>query len=225
MPLPGTSPGSLDQRLHSQWKNATGDEKDEALVPLLDNFSGAIGTAINSFRGAPLPMPTLELQGRVFAVEALKDYDPSRTSNMGTYVTTAVKNKLYRYVSQYQNAARIPEHRIQEIGPYREAVADLNIKFGREPTTHEIADHIGVPVSHVVDLQGLMRKDLLEFGGGVDDLTQFEHDADYERAMMAYYSLTPDEQNVFDYSLGAHGRTKMTNNAIAKKLHQYMGGK
>ena len=90
MPLGIPTLGSKDQRLFSEWKDSIGFQKDQALKSLLDNFSGAIGTAINSFRGAPLPMPTIELQARVFAVEALKEYDPSRTSNMATYITGQV---------------------------------------------------------------------------------------------------------------------------------------
>lgn len=216
---PGSdTPAARDARLFTTWKKAVGFEKEQALAELLSNLSGSIGVAINSFRGSALPMQALELQARTFAVEALKEYDPARSTSLGTYITTAVKQKLYRYVGTYQNAARIPEHHIQKIGPYREAVADLNTKFGREPTTHEVADHLGVPISHVTELQGLIRKDLLEFGGGLDDIAQFEHDPDYEKAMMAYYSLTPDEQNVFDYSLGAHGKPKTSNNEIAKKL-------
>jgi RNA polymerase sigma factor (sigma-70 family) len=216
---PGSdTPAARDVRLFTTWKKAVGFEKDQALAELLSNLSGSIGVAINSFRGSALPMQALELQARTFAVEALKEYDASRSAGLGTYITTSVKQKLYRYVGTYQNAARIPEHHIQKIGPYREAIADLNTKFGREPTTHEIADHLGVAVSHVTELQGLIRKDLLEFGGGLDDIAQFEHDPDFEKAMMAYYSLTPDEQNVFDYSLGAHGKLKATNNEIAKKL-------
>lgn len=217
---PGSdTPAARDVRLFTTWKNAVGFEKEQALAELLSNLSGSIGVAINSFRGAALPMQALELQARTFAVEALKEYDAKRSSGLGTYITTAVKQKLYRYVGTYQNAARIPEHHIQKIGPYREALADLTTKFGREPTTHEVADHLGVPLSHVTELHGLIRKDLLEFGsGGLDDIAQFEHDPDYEKAMMAYYSLTPDEQNVFDYSLGAHNKPKMSNNDIAKKL-------
>lgn len=222
---PGSeAPAARDQRLFKQWKTSTGWVKEQALEELMKSLMGPIMSAVNAYVGGALSKPTLELQGKIFAVEALQEYDPQRSSNLSTYIITAVKNKLYRYVGMYGNAARIPEAQIQKIAPYRAAVSDLTSRYGREPTVSEISDHLGVPVSHVTKLETMIRRDLMESGpGGLGDLASYEHDADYERAMLSYYSLTPDEQQVFDYSLGAHGKLKMSNNDIAKKLKMSPG--
>ena len=208
-----------DARLLASWKKSSGLKKDKALSELLTTLNGPIMTAVNAFQGAPMPKATMELEGKRHAVEALKNFDASYGVSIANYVTSTVKQKLYRYVGTYQNVARIPEYKIQQIGPLREATADLTSKYGREPTTHELADHMGVTPGHITDLRRLLRKDLTEEGGGgVEQLEAFEHDPDYERAMMAYYSMSQIEKQVFDYSLGAHGQRQLSNNDIAAKL-------
>lgn len=208
-----------DQRLLKAWKNAYGLKKDMLLAELMTSLQGPIMTAVNAYQGAPLPRVTLELQAKQYALEALKEFDASRGSSISSYVTTIVKQKLYRYVGTYQNVARIPEHQIRQIGPLREATTDLTSRFGREPTGHELADHMGVSPGHITDLRRLLRKDLTEEGGGgVDQYEAFEHDADFERASMAYYSMSSAEKQIFDYSLGAHGQPRISTNEIAARM-------
>lgn len=219
LPTMPENAAEADLRLFRAWNLAVGFKKDAALTDLLGNLQGAIMTAVNTYSSAPLPKVTMELQAKQFAVEAMRDFDPSRGVPLASYVITAVKNKLYRYVGTYQNVARIPEHQIRQIGPLNEANAELTSRFGREPTVIELSDHMGVTPDHVTDLRRLMRKDLTEEGGGgVDQFEAFEHDPDFERASMAYYSLSVPEKQVYDFSLGAHGQPRLANNDIASRM-------
>lgn len=216
--LPET-PRERDERLLAEWrKTAYGYQRDQKMSELLQSLSGAIGTAVNSYRGAPLPQPALEMEAKRQAVQAIQEWDKSKGMSLASYVTTMVKQRLYRYVSTYQNVARIPEGQVLKIGPLREAMTDLTAKFGREPTTHELADHMKLPVKHVVRLRKNLRKDLLEEGGGMDNIEAYETEVGFERAMLAYYQLTDMEKHVFDYSLGAHGQPKLSPGEIATKL-------
>lgn len=208
-----------DTRLLSAWRKSYGFQKEKALKELMDALQGPIMTAVNSFSGAAMPQVTMKLQAQSYAIEALNEYDAKRGMSLSSYVLTNVKQKLFRYVSTHQNVARIPEAKVRMIGPIREAEADLTSKFGHEPTTAQIADHLGVSLSHVAEIRRLLRKDLLEEGGGgVESLEAFEHDPDYEKAMLAYYSMSEVEKLVFDYSLGAHGKQQLGTNEIATKL-------
>lgn len=217
--LPET-PAEKDRRLLKEYRSAPiGPQKDRALSELLNNLTGAIMTGVNAFQTARLPRVTLELEGKRIAKQAIEDYDTTKGMTLASYVTTMVKQRLYRYAGTYQNVARIPEAKIRQIGPLREAQTDLMNRYGREPTTAEIADHMGVSVLRVAQLRRLLRKDLLEEGTNPESLEAFEHDPDYERAMLAYYSMTDNEKHVFDYSLGAHGQKQLSTNEIAKKLN------
>jgi RNA polymerase sigma factor (sigma-70 family) len=208
-----------DERLLAEWKKLpSGFQKDQKLSELLRSLSGAIGTAVNSFRGAPVPQVTLELEAKRQAVQALQDWDRTKGMSMASYVTTIVKQRLYRYVGTYQNVARIPEEQIRQIGPIREAITDLNSRLGREPTTEELADHLGLPFKHIARVRRSLRADLLEEGGGMENIQAYETDPNFERAMLAFYQLTDQEKQVFDFSLGAHGQPRLSNNVIATRL-------
>jgi DNA-directed RNA polymerase specialized sigma subunit len=207
-----------DERLLTEWKRATGFSKDQKLSELLKNLSGAIGTAVNSYRGAPVPQVTLELEAKRQALLAIQDWDRSKGMSLASYVTTMVKQRLYRYIGTHANVARLPEGQIRQIGPIREAVSDLTSKFGREPTTDELADHLGMPVKQITRLRRNLRSDLLEEGGGLDNIEHYNTDPGFERAMMAYYQLTDMEKLVFDFSLGAHGQPRLKPTEIASRL-------
>jgi DNA-directed RNA polymerase specialized sigma subunit len=224
LPVMTESPADRDKRLLKVWKSSYGLKKDKALDELLTNLQGPIMTAVNQFQGASMPKVTMELEAKRHAINALQNFDPNAGMSVSSYITTIVKQKLYRYVGTYNNVARIPEHHLREIGPLGEATTDLTARFGREPTVHELADHLGVSPTRITGLRRLLRKDLTEEGGGgVDQFEAFEHDPDFERASIAYYSMSDAEKHVFDYSLGAHGQPRLSTNEIASKLNLSAG--
>jgi DNA-directed RNA polymerase sigma subunit (sigma70/sigma32) len=110
---------------------------------------------------------------------------------------------MSRYVIEHQSMARIPENKARMIGPLREAETELSNRFGREPTVHELADHMAVAPTYITKLRKMMHADILESAADFSSLEQFAHDPSYERVMLAYYSLLPDEKLVFDYSTGS----------------------
>lgn len=208
-----------DERLLQEWKQApAGFDKERRLSALLSNFGGSIGFGLNSFRGAPLPMATMELEAKRIAAEAFNDYSPTAGMSLSSFITTRVKQRLSRYVGTYQNVARLPEHQIQQIGPLREAVADLTSRWNREPTTEELADHLGLPVKHITRLRKNLRQDLMAETGGLDATDTYETDPDYAKAMMVYYSLNTQEKQAFDFLLGAHGQPRLSASEIATRL-------
>ena len=214
-PLPET-PQDRDERLLQEWKRAPqGFAKDQKLKELLDSLSGPIYTAVNQYRSAPLPLKTVELEARRQASLALRDYRSGMGTKLSTFVQTRVQQRLFRYVSEHQNAARIPEEQVRQIGGYQAAMQDLTSRYHREPSTHELADHMGLPVRQVVALRKSLRKDLMSDDETFED---HSHDPDYERAMLAYYDLSSQEKVVFDYLLGAHGQPKLKPRQIAMKL-------
>jgi DNA-directed RNA polymerase sigma subunit (sigma70/sigma32) len=209
---------SSDAQLYDEWKKATGFAKQQKLQRLLEQLGGAIATAVRVYQTAPLPYAIVQAEGTRLAVEALDHWEPSRGLSLASYVLTSVKQRLNRYVIEHQNFARIPEEKVRLIGPMREAEAELSSRFGREPTVDEVADHMAIPVAHVSRLRKMMRADILESSADFSSVEQFTHDADYDRVMLAYYSLTADEKLMFDYSLGAHGKPKLSPGEIATKL-------
>lgn len=211
-------PQERDERLHREWQKATGFQKDQKLSELLLSLQGVIGQVVNQYRTAPVPLRTLELEARRQAVLALKDWRPGMGTKPSSFVGTRVRQRLFRYVGENQNTARIPEAQIRQIRPLQSAISDLTDRYGREPSTHELADHMGLPVTHVTRLRKSLRADLLSTAQGLDELEDHRHDPDFERAMMGYYHLSEQEKVVFDYLLGAHGQQRLKPSQVAQKL-------
>jgi RNA polymerase primary sigma factor len=212
-----------DEQLINDWRKATGFKKEQLLNQLFTVMAGPIGSAVNSFRGAPLPLPALEMEAKRQALQAFYDWDRSKGMTPASYVTTMVKQRLYRYVGTYQNVARIPEGQLLKIGPLREADTNLTSRFGRPPTTEELADELSMPIKHVERLRRNMRKDLLESVDSGESLEAHDTDPGFEKVMLAYYNLTDQEKLVFDYSLGAHGRPQLKAGDIAIKINASPG--
>lgn len=210
-----------DARLLAAWKAAPlGFAKDRAATALLSALGGSIGTALNAFRGAPMPQATVELEAKRYALEACASFNPVAGMTLSNYVITNVKQRLYRYVATHANVARLPEAQVAQIGSLREATTDLTNRFGREPTAHELSDYMSIPVAHVTRLRSGLRADLLESGpGNLADEAAMHTDPNFEAAMMAYYSFTPNEQQVFDFSVGTHGQPQLSTNEIAKRMN------
>jgi DNA-directed RNA polymerase sigma subunit (sigma70/sigma32) len=216
MPLPNIQ---SDDALYKAWKSApAGYSKDMAFQALMIQLNGPIMTAVNTFRTAPLPLVTMELEAKRIGGQAVMDWSPTAGMNLAPYVGTIVRQRLYRYVAEHQNVGRLPEESIRQVGNIQRAITNLGESLGREPTTPELADHLGLPVSHVTRLRKSLRKDLLE--SGIDDelAETLKHDPNYERVMLAYYGLTDMEKQVFDFSMGAHGQPKLKPQEIAARL-------
>lgn len=213
------TPQDKEERLIKEWKKARGFNKDQKLQELLKIFGGSIGMAVNQYRAAPLPFRTLELEAKRQAVIALKAYKPGMGAKPSSFIQTRVGQRLNRYVAEHQNVARLPEAQVHRIGSYNRAMDDLSGRFDREPTTHELADHMGIPVAHVTRLRKSLRSDLLSSKEGFDSFEDHSHDPDFNQAMMAYYNLSNQEKLVFDYLLGAHGQPRMQPKQIAQKLN------
>ncbi len=231
-PLPSApmseTPAQRDERLFDEWRDAPqGWSKDQAFDRLMKSLEPAIVSAANTYRAAPLPTQTMLLEAKRLAGQAAKDWDHKSGMSLASYVGTMVRQRLYRWVTQHQNVARMPEAQVGQIGHFQLAINDLSSRLGREPTTDEVADHMAIHPRFVSRLRRALRSDLIasntmdaegDEGSVADSIEDIPHDPDYERAMLGYYSLTAQEKQVFDYSLGAHGQKKMKPGEIATTM-------
>jgi len=222
------TPSQKDERLYEEWKDAPmGWSKDQAYSVLMKTLEPAVMSAANTYRPAPVPTQTMELEAKRLAGEAVRNWNPSSGMSLASYIGTMVRQRLYRWVTQHQNVARIPEAQVGKIGPFQLALNDLSDQFGREPTTEELADHMAVSPKFVARLRKSLRSDLIasnvmgsvgDEGSVADTIEDIPHDPDYERAMLGYYGLTPQEKQVFDFSMGAHGQPKLKAGELAIRL-------
>jgi len=228
-------------RMWHAWKAS--DEHPDKLEPLLHSLKPVINGSIRGYIGkVPIQQAALEAEATRMTIKALRTYDPNHESGaqLASWVTSQVR--MRRFVIENQNLSRITEARARRIGDYHRAQTSLNEKLEREPTAHEIADHMSVPVKMVQRLSREIRPDILASGSAEDPFLE-ETPRAREVLGLIEYELTPNELQVFELLTGRNGKPKLkstsqiarrlkwndskvsqTKDAISKKIAPYLYG-
>lgn len=140
--------------------------------------------------------------------DALRTYKPTSGTALQTHVYNAVHQKAKRLNYLYQNLGHIPEPRSMQIGLYHNIFESMKGQLGREPSTAELADELKWGIKDVTKMQTEIRKDLA-MDVGTEEYGVFETSVDEEILDYVYYDLAPEEQLVYDYVFGKHGKPKM----------------
>jgi DNA-directed RNA polymerase specialized sigma subunit len=203
------------------WK--TKGEDPEALAPLLSSLNPVITAQVNRHRAPRIYKPAIEAHARTLTVQALRRYDPSKSTAIASHVQNNLKG-LNRYVKKHQNFTRIVEAQANKIGPYTRAKGLLQEELGRDPTTLEIADHLKMSVKKIERLEMEIRPDIFSLPATGEDAFEsspFEEVSPQHREVleMLPYELTSDETAVFNHLFGRGGKRKITvMGDIAKEL-------
>ena len=196
------------------WKRWNKSRSSQDLSALFKQMENLIQKKVNIFSAAPVPRSALEGEAKKWAYKAFETYDPNRGVKLSTHVTNWLQ-KMYRYTTQHQNFARIPEHVALKINAYKSAQSELQEKFGRPPTHIELADHLKWSQKHVAQVDNSLRQDIASTAWEGDEHFD-QNNPRLEILAMGYYSLTPEEQLIYDYTLGQHGKVKSNPGQIAK---------
>jgi DNA-directed RNA polymerase sigma subunit (sigma70/sigma32) len=208
-------PREIELDLWKTWKKT---KSDDTLTQLLESMNPLIQKRVMQFRAAPLPQSAIEAEARKQAIHAFETYNPNAGAALGTHVNNYLQ-KVYRYVSTYQNIGRIPESRATKIDFFQKTKSYLEQAKGREPSSVELADELGWSPREVGRMEKELRKDLgLESSFGEMAFSQMNPNSDL--LYYGYYEMTPEEQLILDYSTGGHGKPKSTMAQIAQKLHK-----
>ncbi len=180
----------------------------DSFMPLYQSFKPLIMKAAqkNTF-GSPLPQ---EAHGALAAqsfLDAIRTFDPKKGGSFQTHVYNTVFEKGKRLNLKYQNIGYIPESRATKYQVYQTAMHLLKEELGREPSTLELADEIGIPPKEVERLRKEVRSNLI----GTETLVrQGPQWAQSDKAMQVardmMYSLHPKHQLVLEHSLGLNGK-------------------
>lgn len=210
------------------WQDWTTSGDNTKLNQLLESYDPLIQKEVNVFKSAPLPQEAIKLRALALTKKAFETYDPSK-SQLNTHVTNSLK-KLNRFVYEYQNIGKIPEHRILRITQYKAIKDQLRDQLLREPTTMEIASEMKIPPIEVERLETELRQDLTirnekegeEDGGGGGFFLdpQLRTNLTTEAIHFVYYSMTdPTDQKLMEYYFGLFGNPKLSVLTISQKLN------
>lgn len=205
-----------------KWKKTGAPEHLNTLLRSMDPF---LQSYVNKFSTSPLPRPAIESQARILAVKAFGSYNPKKGAALNTHLGHELKH-LTRYVLEYQNVGKIPENRGIAISKFHNIKSHLTDELGREPAVSELADTLQWSPAEVERMQSELRQDLNITQGKEEaffDVGFNTSDAARDIVEFVYYSVSPEEQKIMEYSFGIGGNPKLTPEQIALRTNKTVG--
>lgn len=206
---------SKDLDLWKTWKRTKSPQDLQALIT---QMSPIIDREVRKWSGA-MSASLLRAEGVRIAVEAFGKFDPNAGTAISTFVASRLP-KMSRIVYSNQNIARLPENKVLLFRAYNTAQSELIDNLGRDPTTSELADHLGWSMKKLTQFQReATRKEYVESEAHPDFADEkHEHVVDF-----FHHDLPPMQQHIFEYSTGYGGQAVLSNAQIMKKLKLTQG--
>ncbi|HEY3284115.1 MAG TPA: RNA polymerase sigma factor RpoD/SigA [Armatimonadota bacterium] len=104
-----------------------------------------------------LTLSDLVQEGNLGLLRAIEKFDLGRNVRFSTYATWWIKQAIVRAIDERWSAVRVPAHVRQEMHRMRRASQSLVQSLGRDPTSEEVAEEMGVEESRILTLEELAR--------------------------------------------------------------------
>lgn len=92
-------------------------------------------------------------EGNLGLMKAVDKFDFRKGFKFSTYATWWIRQAITRAIADQARTIRIPVHMVETINKFIKITRNLTTELGREPTTAEIAERMGITEDKVTEIQ------------------------------------------------------------------------
>jgi RNA polymerase primary sigma factor len=127
---------------------------------LITANSRLVISVAKKYMGRGVPFLDLIQEGNIGLIRAAKKFDYRRGHKFSTYATWWIRQAVTRAIADQGRTIRVPVHMGDQINKLLRVSHQLTQKLGRNPTTEEMADLLGVPPKKVENMIQVARRPL-----------------------------------------------------------------
>ena len=221
-----------EERIIAQ-KMAEGDE--DAKETLINSNLRLVVSIAKKYMNRGLSLLDLIQEGNIGLIKAVDKFDYTKGFKFSTYATWWIRQAITRAIADQARAIRIPVHMVETINELTRIQRQLVQDLGREPTTDELAEAMGMEPAKIREIQKISQDPISidkpvgeeEDSHLVDFISNDELAAPEEEVarnllkedlIKALGTLTERERKVIELRFGLKDGVPMTLEQVGKKL-------
>ncbi len=221
-----------EEREKLLWLVRDGQSATEHLIKA---NSRLVVSVAKKYVGRGVPFLDLIQEGNIGLIRAVKKFDYRRGFKFSTYATWWIRQAVTRAIADQGRTIRVPVHMYEQINRLTRTSRQLVQELGRDPTTDEIAEELGVTARKVEHIMRVSQRPLsLEMPVGEEEdsyLGDFIEDEDADSPQESagqqllrevideiFSSLTPREVRILQLRFGLVDGYCYTLEEVGKKF-------
>ena len=136
-------------------KVRAGDQKARELM-IKSNLRLVVSIAKN-YVDRGLSLLDLIEEGNLGLLKAVERFDPDEECRFSTYATWWIKQSIKRALIDTVKTVRIPSYMVEIISKWKNAASNLQVRLGRAPFFHEVAEEMKIPPQHLGIIKTALR--------------------------------------------------------------------
>ena len=193
-------------------------------------------TVAKGYQNQGMALSDLINEGNLGLIKAAKRFDESKGFKFISYAVWWIRQAILSAMAEQSRIIRLPLNRISSLYSIGKTSKNLEQEFGREPTSDEIADELGVSLHEVANTLNISSRHLSLDTSFSDDEDTNLFDVIYDKDQpspefevmekslkfeveQALSSLTEREVEVISLYYGINNDTSITLDEIGKKLN------